>query len=129
MPDSPEDFISGRNSRARQKQANNGERRGVVEALRAAGYGVEKVRNRGQARKETGSGTRSFPRTGLTGQKTPSWFLARVYLISALARIVRFYGRTIKARTHSRILTASEREKVRENEETGVGSGGRNALR
>lgn len=53
-------------------------------------------------RKATGSGTRSFPRTGLTGQKSPPWFLTRVCLISASrARAARFYE-AIKARTRTR---------------------------
>lgn len=52
-------------------------------------------------RKETGSGTRSFPRTGLTGQKSPLWFLARVCLISASRSRARFYE-AIKARTRTR---------------------------
>lgn len=82
-------------------------------ALRARD-GIEKDRN--QARKETGCGTRSFPRTGLTGQKAPSWFLARVYLISTGTR-TRAYSAILRARKSKNALarlTAMANEKKQE---------------
>lgn len=53
-------------------------------------------------RKETGSGTRSFPRTGLTGQKSPLVSCSRVSnKCNARVRAARFYE-VVKARTRTR---------------------------